>query len=311
VFVAAVAILAAAAAYLLYSRELSAARKQVSDGATLADTPIGVVEFAEAGDGPQVLVLHGAGGGYDQGLLIGEAFVGKGHRRIAPSRFGYLRSVAPANPSTAAQSDALAYLLDHLGIERVAVVAMSGGVPPALQLASRYPDQVSALVLISSAPFTPLGAGDQKLPIPAWLYQALFSSDFPYWLLQKVAPSTLDAVFDVKAGTRDSLAEDEAMMLANIIAAFQPVTNRVGGLRNEGAAIDPAIRYELDRIYAPTLVIHARDDGINPFAISEFIAAGLRSAEFMAVEEGGHLLLGHQSAVRDRVNEFLKAHDVR
>jgi pimeloyl-ACP methyl ester carboxylesterase len=47
-------------------------------------------------------------------------------------------------------------VLDEHGIDRVAIVAMPGGVPPAL----RYPVRTSALVLVSSAPYTPLTAGE-------------------------------------------------------------------------------------------------------------------------------------------------------
>jgi pimeloyl-ACP methyl ester carboxylesterase len=85
------------------------------------------IEYAVQGRGLPVLLVHGAGGGYDQGLFIGEHYVGDGHRFIAPSRFGYVRSSIPENGSAAAQADAYAALLDSLGIERVAVVGFSDG----------------------------------------------------------------------------------------------------------------------------------------------------------------------------------------
>ena len=49
----------------------------------LAATPLpvatsrGMVECAQCGDGPAVLLLHGALGGYDQALLLGNAAAGK------------------------------------------------------------------------------------------------------------------------------------------------------------------------------------------------------------------------------------------
>lgn len=57
-----------------------------------------------------------------------------------------------------------------------------------------------------------------------------------------------------------------------LVAAFLPVTARTDGLRNEGAAVDPGARYDLAKIAAPTLVLHSRDDGINPFAFGACIA---------------------------------------
>jgi pimeloyl-ACP methyl ester carboxylesterase len=88
----------------------------------ILETSYGPIEYAEAGNGPPVLVIHGAGGGFDQGLDIGEKLVRNGFRVIAPSRFGYLRTPLPQDASAAAQADAHAALLDALHIERCAVV---------------------------------------------------------------------------------------------------------------------------------------------------------------------------------------------
>ena len=127
-----------------------------------------------------VLVLHGAGGGHDQGRLIAEAFVGDGFRWIAPSRFGYPGTPMPGDASVAAQADALVDLLDALDVRLVDVVGFSGGAPPALQLAARHPGRVNRLVLLSSAPFTPFEPEVPDRPLPTWLYAALFGSDTVY-----------------------------------------------------------------------------------------------------------------------------------
>jgi len=77
--------------YATYQRDIQQARERVSKGSQLVQTPCGPVEFAVAGDGPPVLVVHGAGGGFDQGLNIGKSLADGGLRVIAMSRFGYLR----------------------------------------------------------------------------------------------------------------------------------------------------------------------------------------------------------------------------
>jgi pimeloyl-ACP methyl ester carboxylesterase len=253
-----------------------------------------------------VLVIHGAGGGYDQGVAIARAFGGGGFRWISPSRFGYLGTPLPADASTAAQADAFADLLDALHVERVAILGFSGGVPPALQFARRYPGRTSALVLASGAPYTPLSAAEQKLPAPIWVYQALFSSDFPYWLLQKVARSSLEPMFDITPALRAAIRPDEQPFADSMIDAFQPVTARSGGVRNEGAAVDPNASYRVEAITAPTLVVHARDDHLNPFRFGAYTAEHIPGAQFLSLETGGHLLLGHHAEVRARVNPFLR-----
>lgn len=302
--------IASCGTYLAYAREMRSIRNRLSAGSQLVQTRYGPIEYTTRGNGPAVLVVHGAGGGYDQGLLMVRAFGTEGFRWIVPSRFGYLRTPMPADPSTAAQAHAFADLLDALGIERVAILAMSGGVPPSLQFTQRYPERTTALVLLSSAPYTPLTAAEQELPIPIWLYQALFSSDFPYWVFQKVARSSLDPIFDVTPELRAKLKSDEQAFVADIVNAFQPVTKRLDGLQNEGAAINPDAHYPVEEITAPTLVIHSRDDHINPFSFGEYTAQHIPGAQFMALTTGGHLLLGHHAEVRARVSAFMRQHAI-
>ncbi len=303
-------IIASGGMYFAYTRAMQATRHRLSAGSQVIQTRHGPIEYTTWGDGPAVLVIHGAGGGYDQGNSIARAFGGEGLRWIVPSRFGYLRTPLPADASTAAQADAFADLLDALRIERVAILAFSGGVPPSLQFAQRYPERTSALVLLSSAPYTPLTAGEQKLPVPIWVYQALFSSDFPYWLLQQVARPSLEPMFDITPALRAKSTPEEEAFIAGMVDAFQPVTTRIDGVRNEGAAIDPRACYLVEEITTPTLVIHSRDDHLNPFIFGEYTAQHIHGAQFLPLTTGGHLLLGHQAKVRARVNAFLRQYAV-
>jgi pimeloyl-ACP methyl ester carboxylesterase len=280
-------------------------RDRVAAASEVAKTRHGQIEYSSWGNGPAVLVVHGAGGGYDQGRLIPQMFGGDGYRWISVSRFGYLRSPLPDDASTVAQAEAFADLLDALGIDRVAVVAMSGGGPPSLQFAQHFPERTTALVLLSTAPFTPLVEGEQELPIPLWLYQALFSSDFVFWAIVKFFPSSLDSIFDVSAEARARMSELDVAAVERMIDAFLPVTDRTVGLRNEAAAIDPLTHYDLAQITAPTLVVHAQDDGINAFAFGKYTAENIAGSEFMPLATGGHLLLGNIESVRERVNSFL------
>jgi pimeloyl-ACP methyl ester carboxylesterase len=296
----------AGATYLAYSRDMRATRDRLTAGSQIVATRHGPIEYTAWGEGPAVLVVHGAGGGYDQGISIARAFGGEGLGWISPSRFGYLRTPLPADASTAAQADVFADLLDALRIERVAILAMSGGVPPSLQFAQRYPERTSVLVLLSSAPYTPLTAGEQKLPVPIWVYQALFSSDFPYWLLQKVARPSLEPMFDITPALRAESTPEEQAFIASMVNAFQPVTGRIDGVRNEGAAIDPRARYLVEEITTPTLIIHSKDDHINPFIFGEYTAQHIPGAQFLPLATGGHLLLGHHAEVRARANAFLR-----
>ena len=52
------------------------------------ETSFGTLEYAVKGEGEPILVVHGAGGGFDQALNMTGAMAGHGYRLIAPSRFG-------------------------------------------------------------------------------------------------------------------------------------------------------------------------------------------------------------------------------
>ena len=90
----------------LYEAEIGEARDAVNRGSSLAATTSGPIEYAETGAGIRLLSIHGAGGGFDQGLANVADLVGDGFRIIAPSRFGYLRTPVPEDSSPAAQADA-------------------------------------------------------------------------------------------------------------------------------------------------------------------------------------------------------------
>src|SRR5215475_16092479 len=134
--------------YIIYRRDIHQARERVSTGSQIIQTPCGPIEYALAGDGPPVLIAHGAGGGYDQGLEIGDPLVNSGFRVIAMSRFGYLRTPLPGDASAEAQADAHACLLDALGIDRAAVFGVSAGGPSSIQLCLRHPDHCNAMILL-------------------------------------------------------------------------------------------------------------------------------------------------------------------
>ena len=68
--------------------------------------------------------------------------LGSGFRVIAPSRFGYFGSTLPTQRDPADQADAYALLLDHLGIDRAAIIAYSAGSASVLEFALRHPDRV-------------------------------------------------------------------------------------------------------------------------------------------------------------------------
>ncbi len=116
---------AAGSVFVNYKNELGLAREAATRGSLIAATTAGQIEYAIEGAGIPLLSIHGAGGGFDQGLANAAALAGEGFRVIAPSRFGYLRTPVPEDASPAAQAEAHAALLSKLGIPKVVVLGQS------------------------------------------------------------------------------------------------------------------------------------------------------------------------------------------
>jgi pimeloyl-ACP methyl ester carboxylesterase len=93
-----------------------------------------------------VVFLHGAGGNHvswwQQVPIFRERY-----RCISIDQRGFGRSLDPSGEGVLRFVDDLEALLDHLGIERAALVAQSMGGRSALGFAVRRPERVSALVM--------------------------------------------------------------------------------------------------------------------------------------------------------------------
>src|SRR5688572_11598232 len=80
-----------------YTSDVGAHEQRVTGHSDIIQTEYGQLEYATAGNGSPVLMIHGTGGGFDQGLTFTEGLLPHGYRIIAPSRFGYLRSSFPSD----------------------------------------------------------------------------------------------------------------------------------------------------------------------------------------------------------------------
>jgi pimeloyl-ACP methyl ester carboxylesterase len=91
----------------------------------------------------------------------------------------------------------------------------------------------------------------------------------------------------------------------NIVRTIAPLSLRFPGINIDST---PDLReLPLEKIAAPTLIISARDDGFNTLPAAEFVASKIPSAKLIISETGGHLLVGHQEAVRTTICGFLAA----
>lgn len=293
-------------AYGRYRRELRSMRAAIDSGSTIAETAAGDIEYAESGEGEPMLVIHGAGGGYDQGLLIGRD-IGADYRVIAPSRFGYLKTPVPKDPSPAAQADVHAALLDFLGLKKSIVVGVSAGGPSAIELALRHPGRVSALILLVPRTYDPsqsIGV-DPSVQSQAVLRLVETSADFLFWLAARVARGSVVRFLGVPPEVEANASREDRERVTEVIRSIQPLSARVRGI-----AVDSSVEissWPLERISVPTLVVSAEDDLFRTLPGARFTAERIAGAELHVLKSGGHLMVGHGRQVRKWVQDFLRA----
>jgi len=288
-----------------YASEIEAIKRDVRAGGKMAGTRVGPIECAESGDGQPVLIIHGAGGGYDQGLLVGRAFLGDGFRLIAPSRFGYLATPMPRDPSPAAQADAHAALLDHLAVRRAIVVGVSAGAPSAVELALRHADRVAALILVVPMAYAPgrEPALESSLTSRFVLQIVLHGADFAFWALCRWFRSGAVRFLGVPPDVERQASVEDRNQVTTIMRSILPLSWRLRGIQN-----DAAVRLQewpLERITAATLIITAADDLFDTLPAARFTADAIHGAKLVVFETGGHFLLGHQAELRTAVTSFL------
>ena len=278
-----------------YRRDLNAARARLDAVERhVIPTRWGAVEYAERGSGDPVLVVHGIFHNCVGALLSARDF---GDRRfIAASRFGYLGSSMPPDATPAHQADALAALLDALGIDQIDVIGESAGATSALQLALRHPKRVKHLaLLVGNLPGSPTAVVQPS-------FAKLFNRQLPLWALRTVAPSVMvRLVAGLPKGY--ALSSGDARFVNEFIDSLFPVSR-------EGVDFDAFVSnadvngYNLEAITVPTLIVHTRDDQIASHDASRRAAERIRGARFVSLESGGHLMVGQTESIRQELADF-------
>jgi pimeloyl-ACP methyl ester carboxylesterase len=277
---------------------------RIAGNSTLIPSPLGDIEFKRGGTGVPVLVIHGSGGGYDQGELIATAILDERFEWIASSRFGYLRSTFSEGATFDEQADAYAFLLDHLGLKRVAVLAMSHAGPSALLFAARHPERVSSLTLLSCGVAASSDADQVEANQKGDTLTTIFKYEILYWLVRTFLRKQLMRLMGVGDTVIASLTTEQRTLVNQIIDYMAPVAPRYAGVTFDNKATMPNER--VAAIRAPTLSVHATDDALQLFHNAEYAAANIPGSRLLSFNRGGHLLLAvEQSVIQKEVRRFI------
>ena len=272
-------------------------------GSQMAPIDNGPIEYAIQGrNQPVVVGCHGGPGGYDQAFPLWSDIASNGFTLLSWSRPGYLRTPLSVGYSFKAQADALAALLDYLDIKQAAVLGFSASGPCAMFFAAYYPERVWALVLESAVTqayrfiardhlaeqfFARILFNDPAM----WLYNQL-AAYFPRYALKSLMmkESSLDNE-SVEAKLNHILQDSgKVSHLMELIKSMSPFSLRQEGLENDLSQLAVIDELPMEKIQAPTLVIHGTEDGDVPFCHAEFAASRIPLAELFPVPGGFHLL---------------------
>jgi len=240
-------------------------------------TPDGVtVAYSTAGSGPPLLFA----GGWLSHLELSWALpaeraflesLAQGRMLVRYDRPGCgLSERSPAEPSVDAELDTVAAVLAAVGVDRADVVASSLGVPLMIEWAARRPEAVDRLVLYGGwARGADIGTPEVRDHIVG-----LVSA---HWGL---GADVLTDIFapDASAGTRAALSTYQRESASpETAAALLRLCHRID--------VTPS----LDRVRAPTLVVHRDEDRAAPLEQARLIAATVPGARLEVLAGRSHL----------------------
>ncbi|HVM41320.1 MAG TPA: alpha/beta hydrolase [Acidimicrobiia bacterium] len=260
-------------------------------------TPLGKIQLFRGGEGPPLVYLHSAGGETVHPALEDLA---DDHEVFVPVFPGFGESEGIEHIGD--MEDAVFHLLDVwdlLGLDAPSVMGMSLGGWMALELATRYPDRVSKLVLVN-----PVGIYLPGNPIhelfgrsPAELAEEMFA-DQSHPMAQIMHAM---AEFTGDVGKQVEIPMELVLPIYTSLSA----TARLGW---DPYLHNPKLRGRLRRVTAPALVVRGAEDGFVPAEYAETFAAELPDARLEVVEGAAHLLAVEQPEALARLTRvFLQA----
>ncbi|GGR82772.1 hypothetical protein GCM10010252_21860 [Streptomyces aureoverticillatus] len=250
------------------------------------------------GQGPALLLAHGAGGSAaaNYGPIL--PALAATHRAIAVDYPGSGKTPRAKGPLTLdTLADELITAADAEGADTFALAGYSLGTAVAVRTAARHPSRVKALVL--TAPFA---RPDTRMTLTAQTWHHLASAGTSsrdrdklarFLLPLALSPEALEALSpqelaDTLRGTAESVPEGTADHVDLVLRAD--------------------VRADLAAVTAPTLVITTTRDQLVPPALQHQVATGIKDAR-VAATESGHLPFAERPAEWQRlITDFLAEH---
>lgn len=262
--------------------------------------------WLEGDDGPNLVLIHGIGGAVDVWRKQFAALA-RTHRVLAVDLPGCGRSaIPPVYPCDTLRLLAAAVrgVMQAAGMTTATIIGSSLGGAVAVEFAFRWPELVSALVLIGPAGMTHKVAWPLRLVTLHGLGEALTLPD-----RARTAQAIRQCVADPTSVTEKDI--DRAFAMATLPGAqdaflrlLRTYANVTGLDRREVRRLQAAMH----TIHAPALIIWGAQDRILPVTAAPTVLTHLPNAGLIVRPESGHLVFVEEPAWFDAtVAEFVRA----
>ncbi|MCG8467026.1 MAG: alpha/beta fold hydrolase, partial [Gemmatimonadetes bacterium] len=177
-------------------------------------------------------------------------------------------------------------VVDHLGLERFALLGISAGGAIAIEYAARHPDRVSQVIL-----------------------HGAFAKG---WALREISPEAAEKFAAIRTLMAAGWGRSNPAFRQIFSTAFIPdgspeQSDWFNELQRVSTSPDIAVRFydayatldvtsSLSAVNAPTLLFHARGDAIVPFKLCREIAAGITDRRVVQLDSRNHLLIEPEPA---------------
>jgi pimeloyl-ACP methyl ester carboxylesterase len=278
----------------------------VAQGGTFTTAEGVELAYLEVGDpeGSPILYHHGTPGSRLEHHPSEDVYLDREIRWIAYDRPGYGRSGREPGRRVASAAGYAGALADHLGLERFALMGVSGGGPHTLACAALLPGRVTrAAVLVGAAP-----SDDPAFDFFAGMAEVNLEEFGAAAAGKEAVTAVLDPQVETIRSEPDELldalaselpAPDQAMLARPEVRAIvrssfvESVHQGSGGWVDDDLAFVTAWGFELADVPTEVRLWQGELDVLVPRSHGEYLAAHLPNAEFNLVPDAGHLLLDH------------------
>ncbi|NVJ87976.1 MAG: alpha/beta hydrolase [Flavobacteriaceae bacterium] len=233
----------------------------------------GKFTYAEAGEGPAIVILHGLMGALSNFGETFDFFSNKGYKVLIPELPLYTLPLIKTNVKNLAKF--LKEFLEHKNIDKAILLGNSLGGHIALYFTKHYQEKVSALVLTGSS----------------GLYEKAMGDSFPKrGNYEYIEQKTRDVFYDPAIATKE-LVDDVYGIVNNRNSVIKTLAIAKSAIRHNMAN-------DLPNMKQTTCIIWGKQDNVTPPEVAEDFHKLLPNSDLFWIDKCGH------AAMMERPEEF-------